>query len=156
MTERHLQRRISVGRPRSEAELRLRNFYRAHGADDDRGAEFPIEIEVPIPGLPRHLTMRRSMLATLQPYRHSDAASPRYRVRWATEERGVSPHFAGELLVEGSADAERFELKLCGDHAPPIAQIGRNFDATLGRTIADAAATHFLARVRDWIESDRT
>lgn len=132
MSDGRLERLISIACPFQEAPTRLRAFVRARRPQSARGG-----------------TADRNRRAD------SRTAPSRTAATFARRD-DPGPFFAGALTAAPRRDVEGFfELHLRGEHRPPFVQVGRNFDATLGIRIADAAANDVLGRIRDWIEGTR-
>ena len=100
------------------------------------------------------LTLRRSVIVTLQAHRQQIDAGLRYRLQWAPATPGPFPLFAGELFVASTAEDEAFTLALKGDYEPPLGILGEGFDVAVGNRIAHMTASDLLERMKEFIERD--
>jgi hypothetical protein len=149
-----LEQAVTVACPLAQAGMRLRRFFQDHGNREGNTAKLTLAIELDIPGVPTPLTLKRTVVATIQAHHLPADMEPRYRVQWAPEVPGPFPMFAGELVVESADDYDSFGLRLIGAYSPPLGLVGQAFDQAMGNHIAGAAAGDLLHRIKEVIERD--
>jgi hypothetical protein len=149
-----LKQEVTVACPLAQAATRLQRYFREHGNREGDIAKLTLSIELDIPGVPTPLTLKRSVVATIQPHHLAADMEPRYLVQWAPEVPGPFPMFSGELIVESMDDYNSFRLRLGGEYSPPLGLLGQAFDQAMGNHIARAAAGDLLRRIKEAIERD--
>ncbi len=149
-----LDQSVAVMCPLAQAAARLKQFFAKNGDAEGDAAKLSLQVDIDVPGLSLPLSLKRGVVATIQPHHLPADMEPRYVVKWAPEKPGPFPLFAGELLVEGRDDYDSFTLRLRGDYTPPLGALGEGFDMTVGNRIAAAAAGNLLRRICDEIVRD--
>jgi hypothetical protein len=147
-----LSERVLVAVPAAQSQARLAEYL--HALDGRRNGTVRISLSLPVtfPGLAIPLSLQRTVVATLSPFRLPGEIAPRREVRWAPLRPGPFPAFRGELTVEPAEEGRAFWLVLDGTYEPPIGLIGEAFDAIVGRNIARATALDLLGRMKASLE----
>ena len=149
-----LTERMLMDAPLAQAGARVTSFFRLHTRRGEDAAQLPLGLSIDIPGLPKPLPLKKTVLATFVPMHNPGDMVPRYRVTWTPKDGGPFPSFDGELYVDGDQDYDRFWLILDGNYMPPLGLVGEAFDAVAGHAIAQATARDLLERIRSGVEAE--
>ncbi|MGP6156380.1 MAG: hypothetical protein ACLPYS_02410 [Vulcanimicrobiaceae bacterium] len=147
-----LSERILVEVTAAQAQARLAGYIQSLDGRRNGTVRILLTLPVTFPGLAIPLSLQRTVVATLAPFRIPGEVAPRREVRWAPLRPGPFPNFRGELTVEPAREGEAFWLGLDGIYEPPIGLIGEAFDVVVGRNIAHATARDLLGRIKALIE----
>ncbi|MFY9778999.1 MAG: hypothetical protein WAJ85_00640 [Candidatus Baltobacteraceae bacterium] len=147
-----LSERTRVEVPAAQSQARLAEYFHTLAGRRNGTVRLSLSLPVTFPGLVIPLSLQRTVVATLTPFRLPGDVAPRREVHWAPLRPGPFPSFRGELTVEAAEDGRAFWLELEGTYEPPIGLIGEAFDAVVGHNIARVTALNLLGRIKASLE----
>jgi len=104
-------------------------------------------------GIGGGLALDRDVVAEFDNLEPKHAFEHAKSVTWRPEGGGPFPVFKGSLLV-AAATPKSCVVSLEGDYEPPLGVVGKAFDATAGRAIAQATADELLRIICERLDLD--
>jgi hypothetical protein len=100
-----------------------------------------------------HVTVERNATATFAPSTNVGGLEYQVQIEWTPATNEPLPKFDGTFRVQWDEEYGRSRLVLEGEYEPPLGIVGRAFDATVGRRVAQNTVESLLETLRLEIES---
>jgi len=120
----------------------------------ERGQGRELRLRAPLAalGLPGELALDRDVVTSFEPLTEPRGLEHGVSIGWKPEGTAALPVFRGTLRVTAATPKSSL-LSLEGDYEPPLGAVGKAFDATVGRRIAESTGDELLKMLAEWIET---